>query len=191
MTQTQRRVDEDPEVHGARMKHVVQGDYAIVNDPALILTTILGSCVSACIRDPLAGVGGMNHFLLPGDKNAGSDAMKYGVNAMELLINGILARGGLRSRLEAKLFGGANVVHGLSDVGSQNAAFAERFLKEEGILCVGQSLGGERARRIRYWPLTGRATQQFLAPTERGVFDAERRKPAPAAPPAAGEVDLF
>ena len=192
MNQATRTFDKDPEVVGARMKHVVQGEYAIIDEPDVVLTTILGSCVAACIRDPLAKVGGMNHFLLPGDKNGGSDTVKYGINAMELLINDILKKGGKRDRLEAKLFGGANVVQGLSDVGAQNAAFAERFLNEEGIRCIGQSLGGDRARRIRYWPLTGRATQQFLAPSESSVFQAERRKvEQPPPPSSSGTVELF
>jgi chemotaxis protein CheD len=176
---------------GAKLRHVVQGEYAIIAEEGVVLTTILGSCVSACIRDPLTQVGGINHFLLPGDARDASDAVKYGVNAMELLINEILKRGGQRGRMQAKLFGGANVMQGLSDIGAQNAVFAERFLKKEGIVCVGQSLGGDRARRIRYWPLTGRATQQFLAPTDRGVFQAERRKVEPPAPPSAGTVELF
>src|SRR5262245_24664514 len=125
---------------GSRLVHVVQGDYAIGDRPDIVLTTILGSCVSACIRDPEAGIGGMNHFLLPG-VDRGQDSLKYGVHAMELLINALLQRGAMRARLEAKLFGGACVVAGLtSDVGKENAAFAERFLDAENIPCVSQSL---------------------------------------------------
>ena len=183
--------DRDPEVASARMVHVVQGEYAIVAEPDVVLTTILGSCVAACITDPMARVGGMNHFLLPGSKEAGSDSLKYGVHSMELLINGLLQRGAMRSRLQAKLFGGAHVVVGLSDVGQQNCEFAERFLTAENIACMGKSLGGDRARRIRYWPMTGRASMQLLAPTERQVFEAERRRGAPTPPPAAGDVELF
>ena len=93
--------------------HVVQGEYRVIRDPRVVLTTILGSCVATCIWDDVAGVGGMNHFLLPGDEAGGSDHVKYGVNAMELLINGLLKEGASRARLRAKLFGGAKVVQSL------------------------------------------------------------------------------
>lgn len=176
---------------GMRLIHVIQGDYAISDEPHVALTTILGSCVAACIRDPVAGIGGMNHFLLPGDKNKGNEGVRYGVHAMELLINGLLARGASRRRLEGKLFGGANVVHGLSDVGAQNAAFAEQFLRAEQIPCIGSSLGGDRARRIRFWPVTGRAAQHFLAPSDRQVFETERKRSDVVKPPSDGSVELF
>ncbi len=83
-------------------------------------TTILGSCVAACLHDPLAGVGGMNHFLLPGDDNEDPGNLRYGVHAMELLINALLGLGAKRDRIEAKLFGGAHVVHNLADIGARN-----------------------------------------------------------------------
>lgn len=170
-----------------RLIHVVQGEHAIVSDGAAVLTTILGSCVATCMFDPLARVGGMNHFLLPGD--IGAEGMKYGVNAMELLINGLLQQGASRTRLQAKLFGGANVINNLSDIGAQNAAFARRFLQTEAIQIIGESLGGDRARRVRFWPMTGRASQMWIDRAE--VFSAERRaKPAPV-PKDAGAVELF
>ncbi|HVY85152.1 MAG TPA: chemotaxis protein CheD [Caulobacterales bacterium] len=173
-----------------RVTHVVQGEYAISADPDLVLTTILGSCVSACLRDPAVGVGGMNHFLLPGDTGEKAETVKYGVHAMELLINSLLQRGAMRSRLEAKLFGGACVVRGLStDVGAKNAAFAKRFLEAEGIACVSEDLGGAQARRIRYWPVSGRASLQWLAPSAAQLHELERR--APEKPATAGAVELF
>lgn len=172
-----------------QMVHVVQGEYMVVADPNIVLTTILGSCVATCMWDSAAGVGGMNHFLLPGDEESGSEHVKYGVNAMELLINGLLQRGAVRGRLQAKLFGGARVIQPLSDIGAQNAAFAERFLRTEGIACVAQSLGGDRARRVRYWPTTGRATQLWI--DRNDVFTAERRARPAAPPPQAGDVELF
>lgn len=158
-----------------------------MSDANAVLTTILGSCVATCMFDPLAKVGGMNHFLLPGD--TGVEGMKYGVNAMELLINGLLQQGATRARLQAKLFGGANVISNLSDIGAQNVAFAQRFLQTEGIQVVGTSLGGDRARRVRYWPTTGRASQMWIDRAE--VFTAERKaKPAPVAKDA-GDLELF
>ncbi len=174
-----------------RLVHVVQGEYRVAAEPQVVLTTILGSCVAACLRDPIAGVGGMNHFLLPGDRTGGAEGLKYGVNAMELLINALLQRGAMRGRLEAKLFGGACVVQGLSsDVGAQNAEFALRFLAAERIPCVGQDMGGNQARRIRYWPVLGRASLHWLAPTESQVRDAERAAAKPAHK-SGGDVELF
>ena len=141
---------------------ITQGAAYVTADPREVLTTVLGSCIAACIRDPASGVGGMNHFLLAQGRGADRDAARYGVNAMELLINGILAKGGVRARLEAKLFGGANVIAGLSDVGSSNAAFAARFLADEGIALVGGDVGGVFPRRVQFWPASGRARQRAL-----------------------------
>lgn len=173
-----------------RIVHVVQGEYLVVAEPGVVLSTILGSCVATCMWDPLARVGGMNHFLLPGEDGE-ADGMKYGVNAMELLINGLLQQGAVRGRLQAKLFGGAQVVHNLSDVGAKNAEFALRFLSMESIPCIGQSLGGQQARRIRFWPITGRAGQMLLDSAHVDAQVAVRRAPAPQPNPAAGSVELF
>lgn len=153
-----------------------------------MLTTVLGSCVSMCLRDPVAGIGGMNHFLLPEGAGAGTDAgRRYGAYAMELLINEVLKAGGRRERLEAKLFGGGRMFDSLKDVGCSNADFAERFLADEGIPVVGGSLRGAGGRRLHYWPVSGRALQ-------RGVTDAVARRPTPppAPPPAeSGALELF
>ena len=171
--------------------HIVQGEYHVTDDPNLVLTTILGSCVAACIRDPQAGVGGMNHFLLPaGSARDGGGSLRFGVHAMELLINDILRLGGRRDRLEAKLFGGGRMMQGLRDIGGQNAAFAQDFLRREGIAFAGGSLGGEGARRVEFWPVSGRARQALLGTEAREIF-VEERKAKRAAPPEAGEVDLF
>jgi chemotaxis protein CheD len=139
----------------------------VTNDPGEVLTTILGSCVAACIRDPVSGIGGMNHFLLPDGKAGDRAARCYGVNAMELLINDILKHGGDRRRLEAKVFGGGNVVAALTDVGSRNSAFARQFLNDEGIPIIGGDVGGSVARRIQYTPATGRARQAVVHAAQR------------------------
>jgi chemotaxis protein CheD len=157
-----------------------------------MLTTILGSCVAACMHDAEAGVGGMNHFLLPGgrEEKPGPDAKRYGVQSMELLLNALYRKGARRERLQVKLFGGARVVEGLSDIGQQNAAFAEQFLHDEGITLSGGSLRGDQARRVQFWPVSGRARQMALVDHGRAVFEAE--KPRPVAPePAQGAVELF
>jgi chemotaxis protein CheD len=167
---------------------VVQGEFAVSDDPRQVFSTLLGSCVAACIVDSDAGVGGINHFLLPGDDD--SSGLRYGVNAMELLINGLLQRGARRDRLKGKLFGGARVLDGFSDIGRQNAAFAERFFRDEGVVYLGGSLGGSQARRIQFWPTTGRARQRFLS-DDRTVFEREIPAARPAPAPSAGAVELF
>jgi chemotaxis protein CheD len=168
--------------------HITQGQYRVSGNEAVRICTLLGSCVAACIRDPIARVGGMNHFLLP-EGAAGSTSLSYGVNAMELLINDLLRRGARRDKLEAKLFGGGRILRGVSDVGAKNAEFAQRFLADEGIAYIGGSLGGLSARKIEYWPHSGRVRQQLLERAE-DVFEAEVAAPAPAAE-ADGGLELF
>src|SRR4051812_24075597 len=100
-----------------RRINIVQGEYKVSGDPGVVITTLLGSCVAACIRDPVAGVGGMNHFLLPGSEVGASKVSEsMGVHLMELLLNGLMREGAQRDRLEAKLFGGARMMSGLSDI---------------------------------------------------------------------------
>ena len=173
--------------------HIIQGEYKVINDPNVVLTTILGSCVAACMRDPVAGVGGMNHFLLPGSATPGAgggDATRYGVHLMELLINGLLKQGARRDRLEAKIFGGAKLFDGLSDVGASNAAFAERFRRDEGIPIVSSSTGGVSARRVEFWPASGRVRQRLVA-VDNAPQDVRRPTPPPMPAVASGDVDLF
>ncbi len=144
---------------------MIQGEQCVSEDPHDVLATLLGSCVAACLHDPVAGVGGMNHFLLPGDRRR-VRAERFGVHAMELLVNALLSQGASRSRLEAKLFGGANTIQGLSDIGTMNAAFAKRFLQREGIRITSECLGGTRGRRIQFWPVAGRARRIFMSTAE-------------------------
>jgi chemotaxis protein CheD len=171
--------------------HIIQGEFFVASDPDVMVTTILGSCVAACIRDPMAGVGGINHFLLPGDtgRAKSAEAERMGVHLMELLVNGLLKAGARRERLEAKLFGGARTVRAHTDIGKHNAEFAERFLRDEGIAYVGGSTGGLQGRRIQYWPVSGRARQIFLTGTQA----VERPTVVPAVPvdTNAGELELF
>ena len=181
--QPRRAVGEEP-----RKIHVIQGEFHVSDDEGVVLTTILGSCVAACVRDPVAGVGGMNHFLLPGEE--GGEGLRYGVQSMELLVNALLRRGARRDRLEVKLFGGARLIDGLTDVGSQNAAFAERFVKDEGLHAAGGSLRGRQARRIQFWPVSGRARQILLEAADAKLVAAERRRPI-APPEPSGALELF
>ncbi|MFB9913918.1 chemoreceptor glutamine deamidase CheD [Rhizobium paknamense] len=179
----------------ARRVHIIQGEYKVISDPNVVLSTILGSCVAACLRDPVAGVGGMNHFLLPGSASpgmGGGDATRYGVHLMELLINGLLKKGARRDRLEAKIFGGAKTIATFSNVGEQNAAFAMQFLRDEGIKVIGSSVGGEHGRKLEFWPVSGRARQYPLtgAETQKTVA-MEQQRPAPVQKPVESSIEFF
>lgn len=172
--------------------HIIQGEFFVTSDANVMISTILGSCVAACMRDPVAGVGGMNHFLLPGDENASSaaEAQRLGVHLMELLVNGLLKSGARRERIEAKLFGGARTVRGRYDIGKTNIDFAERFIAAEGIAHVGGNTGGPLGRRIQYWPASGRARQILLTGTAK-VEPPAPRKPIEPVDTNAGELELF
>jgi len=137
--------------------------YLVVDDDTA-LTTTLGSCVAACIRDPLLGIGGMNHFLLPDGHTGDGAPARYGSYAMELLINDLLKRGANRKRLEAKVFGGANVLKGFTSnpVGTRNAEFVRQYLTNEHIPILAEDLCGIHPRRVWFFPNTGRVMVQRL-----------------------------
>lgn len=130
------------------------------------ITTVLGSCVSACLFDPVAGIGGMNHFMLPGRGGVCVNPASYGAYAMALLINALLCAGAERAALRAKVFGGAAMIGGSCDVGQRNSGFVKEFLRSEGIQCLRESLGGARARRITFDPVTGSVRQTL--PVDHG-----------------------
>lgn len=170
-----------------RTVHVMQGGCEASAQPGDIFTTILGSCVCTCLSDPVAAIGGMNHFLLPDAGLDDAKQLRYGLHAMELLINALLKLGASRHRLEAKLFGGAMMSERLGSIGRANADFALRFLDAEGIPCTAQSLGGTRARRIRFWPTAGRAQQMFLG----SDADLPNERPEIRIQGGAGDVTFF
>jgi chemotaxis protein CheD len=146
---------------GSRV-NLIQGECRVSADPSLVMATVLGSCVAACLHDSSAHVGGMNHFLLPeGDKNDPA-SLRYGAYAMELLVNGLLTLGAKRETLRAKLFGGSRLNSGLADIGQANIAFARNYLRREGIRYSGGSTGGIHARKVQFWPVSGRARQALL-----------------------------
>jgi chemotaxis protein CheD len=169
---------------------VLQGEIFISDDPNEVLSTILGSCVAVCLWDAQMRIGGMNHFLLPDSAGRGSETIKYGTHAMELLINGLLRRNASRARLQAKLFGGAQMVSQFRDIGQGNIVFARDFLRAEGIPCVAESLGGTEARRVKFWATTGQARMLAVPRTDAM---AVRRAPAEAPMPtgAAPDITLF
>ncbi len=177
---------------------VFQGDFFVSTREGEMLATVLGSCVAACIRDPVAAVGGMNHFLLPdkgGDTNPDlpfSASLRYGSYSMEQLINGILAAGGRRERLEVKIFGGANVLAGLRGIGHQNADFIERYLKAEGFKVTAADLRGNLPRKVQYFPSSGVArVKQIEDASAKTVFQRETAKKITAVQTQAGSIELF
>ena len=175
--------------------NIIQGDHYVDNNPMTVLTTILGSCIATCLWDPVASVGGMNHFLLPG-KNIDThrfsqpNLQRYGINLMELLLNDLFRRGAVKSQLKAKIFGGAAIVKGLTDVGAMNSIFAEKFLSEEGIELVSKSVGGTYGRKIQFWPVGGRARQAFMTSDINSIIRDEV-KHTPVIQHISGQVELF
>lgn len=165
--------------------NITQGEYAVSDIAGGVITTILGSCIATCIWDPVQKVGGMNHILLARAQTAGGVSDYAGVNAMELLINGLVRLGADRMRLNAKVFGGARMISGLSDVGNTNASFILEYLDREGIPCLGKSLGGVSARQIRFFPSEGRAMQRTVASAPEIV------EPVRQPPPERNGVELF
>ena len=176
---------------------VLPGAFYASGAPDEVIVTILGSCVSACVRNPATGFGGMNHFMLPesdhGDWSGVSASMRYGNHAMETLINEVLKSGCHRDDLEIKLFGGADLNDGPSMVGTKNVAFARRYLEIEGLHATATDLGGHLARRIHFAPATGKVRRLFLKPvTVRGALAEERRYGTDIAhKPQEGSIELF
>jgi chemotaxis protein CheD len=169
----------------ARVIHVVQGEFAVSKDADVVMSTVLGSCVAACLFDPLRGIGGINHFLLPNARGDHSD-IRFAAAAMEQLLNALLKKGALKSDIRAKLFGGAKMIKTLPDIGRNNGLAALEFLRSEEIPCLAESLGGTRARRLRFFPNTGRAQIKFLGDD---VPDPVVHAALPE--PRAGEAELF
>jgi chemotaxis protein CheD len=184
---------------GATFVSVAPGDHYVTSNPDETVVTLLGSCVAACARDPVTGVGGLNHFLLPSSdqevKNS-DEAMRFGDYAMEQLLNSIYRKGGQRGRIEFKIFGGARVLGGstMLKIGEQNIAFVEKFLKNEGFPILARSVGGTAPRRLRFHPATGKAFVQELDRTSAASVTREeeqyRNKIARVAPKG-GDVEFF
>ncbi len=178
---------------------VLPGEFFVSGDD-IVLSTVLGSCVSACVWDRQASIGGMNHFMLPGAEG-GKDsdpiglAGRYGAFAMEQLINELIKRGGRKANFEAKLFGGGHVMRNFTtmNVGERNAGFVLDFLKTEGIRVASQDLLDIYPRRVAFFPTTGRALCKKLAQAdaqrvaaEEQQYDASLKKRS-----TGGDVELF
>lgn len=180
---------------------ILPGEYYATTTGTLIVT-VLGSCVSACIRDRVSGIGGMNHFLLPNDgsgqDNLLSDSARYGVYAMEILINHLLKLGARRERLEAKVFGGGNVLKGITsiNVGERNAEFVLDFLRLERIPVIAQDLLDIYPRKVYFFSETGQVLIRKIKSLHNStIMDREsayrmqlRRQPEPS---THNDVELF
>ena len=180
---------------GSFVARILPGEYYATGANEYIITT-LGSCVSACLWDPVAGYGGMNHFLLPHGKDARADAMSvasYGSFAMEHLINAILKAGGRRGRLRAKIVGGGQVLDLATQIGAWNIAFVREYLAREGIEIAGEDVGGFCGRLVRFHPVTGRAAVKTLALSEHRRLAEKEDKylDTVARQSGCGEIELF
>ncbi|CAO3450281.1 Chemotaxis protein CheD [Azospirillum argentinense] len=160
---------------GAEVVNIVVGGCVVSDDPNVVITTTLGSCIAACLFDPVAAIGGMNHFLLP-DHNGDrlSISSRYGSAAMEQLINRLLAATGRRDRLRAKIFGGASVngAPRSSGIGQRNVEFVMEYLAAEGIPTMSWDVGGTAARAVRFYPTSGRTQRRLIG--EETVRDIAR-----------------
>jgi len=156
--------------HGIYTAKILPGEYYVtINDESIV--TVLGSCVSACIRDRVFGVGGMNHFMLPetsaddAEKIAmGGKAARYGGFAMEQMINDILKNGGLRKNLEVKIFGGGKIIKNMStmDVGKRNIDFVNDYIRTEDLALLSADVGDVYPRKVIYFPATGKVRVKKL-----------------------------
>lgn len=175
---------------------VLPGEY-FVTSTNMLMVTVLGSCVSACIRDRDKGIGGMNHFMLAdsGDSGAVSSSARYGTYAMEILINHLLKLGARKDRLEAKVFGGGRVMATLtsSQVGDRNAKFVHEFLKTEGISIGAEDLLDVYPRKVYFFPATGRVLVKKLIRMHNDTLMRREKEYAArlTEAPVAGEVELF
>jgi len=180
---------------------LLPGEYFVTRSDEAI-TTVLGSCIAACIRDPATRIGGMNHFMLPEDGSPGKSswvegrgglATRYGSYAMESLINELMKLGARRDRLEVKLFGGGRILSSMTDVGQKNIAFARDFLKVEGFKIAAEDVGDVYPRRVIYFPATGVAMLKRLRALDVSAI-AQRESiylTNLAAEPAGDDVELF
>lgn len=182
-----------------RAFRLLPAEYRVTDQP-IALVTLLGSCVAACLYDPAAGIGGMNHFMLPDAQPAnmgtsGDGSARYGMHAMELLINDLLKRGARRGRLQAKVFGGGNVLRGFTSdpIGTRNARFVLEYLQAEQIPVLARDLGDVHPRKVCFFAQTGRAlVRQLPISRDEEIVRAERALYGRLTrAPVSGSVELF
>lgn len=175
---------------------VLPGEY-FVTSTNVLMVTVLGSCVSACIRDREKGIGGMNHFMLADSADSGtlSPSARYGTYAMEILINHLLKLGARRTSLEAKVFGGGRVMEKLTSsmVGERNAKFVKDFLGTEGIALAAEDLLDVYPRKVYFFPQTGRVLVRKLVRLHNDTLIRREKEYAArlTEAPVAGDIELF
>lgn len=189
-----------PEARDPSLKHstIHIGGVYVSRVPAVV-RTVLGSCVSACLYDPALGIGGMNHFILPDNHEDDGDSTRYGINAMEVLINRLMKLGADRFRLQAKVFGGGDILgfnESINKVGPRNAEFILRFLRDERIEVIGQRLGGSDPLDIFFFTHTAKVLVRPLRNQNinRLVQSEQRYRASLAAKveePAESRITLF
>ncbi|MBI3562454.1 MAG: chemoreceptor glutamine deamidase CheD [Gammaproteobacteria bacterium] len=187
------------EQHAMYAAKLLPGEYYVTCEKETIVT-VLGSCVSACIRDPVFGVGGMNHFMLPTNQGNGSweangvgASTRYGSFAMEQLINDILKHGGVRKNLEVKLVGGGKILAQMTDIGRKNIDFVEEYIRTEALKVIARDLGDIYPRKAYFTPLTGKAFVKKLRSLHNNTI-AERENTYLSqlqSKPVQGDVTLF
>lgn len=186
---------------------LMTGDCYFTGDRSEMLVTILGSCVSVCVRDPVAKCGGMNHILLPDageatiNRNSIKDPgfeLRFGAYSMEQLLNGLYKLGAQKHRLEVKVFGGANVVNFNTMIGTKNSTFVLDFLKNEGIAVASRDIGGSHPRRLHYFPDTGKVMMRRLRRAddmrvveEEKSFQKTAREHPEEITHTTGDIELF
>lgn len=180
---------------------ILPGEYYVTKHDEGVYTT-LGSCISACIRDCVLNIGGMNHFMLPGTDTEPGDAWtatgsgasnRYGNFAMEHLINEILRNGGKRQNLEVKIFGGGRILANMTDVGQRNIEFARAYLKTEGLKIAAEDVGTAHPRMVVYFPATGRVRVKRLRSLHNNTIAEQENRYLESlkTQPLAGDVELF
>ncbi len=186
--------DKTHECHAAK---ILPGEYYVTLYGEMI-TTVLGSCVSACVRDRKLGIGGMNHFMLPhsdryGSWNSGSSAARYGGYAMETLINDVLKNGGRRENLEVKIFGGGQVLANMTDIGARNISFVKDYIRVENLQLMAEDLGGPYPRKVIYYPDSGRVRVKKLRSLHNDTISRRESSylVSLTEQPVQGEVELF
>lgn len=169
--------------------NITVGEHYVTKTCEEVLTTVLGSCISACVKDPINNVAGINHFLLPACEHDVHGKMRYGHHSMEVLINDMMKLGAERRNMVVKVFGGANVNHRFTNgIGSQNVDFIVNWAHNEGFVFEAEDLGGTIARRIYFNTLTGKVNRQLVGHhTAEEVFHVERNTPTPKY----GDIELF
>jgi len=165
--------DKSRGIYGAK---ILPGEFYVTMHDELI-STVLGSCISACVRDKKLGLGGMNHFMLPasGGEELMGAANRYGNFAMENLINEILKNGGRRSNLEVKIFGGGKILATMTDIGLRNIQFAQEYVKTENLTVISEDVGDVFPRKVIYFPATGKALVKRLKSLHNGTVVSRER----------------